>query len=235
MLKELFEESYREYNDYMSKNVPEYWDHDGYKERRLQAECLINALNDRFNFEQLITLETGVSQSLADGLFGVFLGMVTEKTNGRMIAVDTNENFVRKSQDLFTAVMPNLKYLSVHSDSVEYLKTLDIVPNFVHLDSMDLNLKSPMPCALQGWREFVEVESKMPSGSIIMLDDNYRDGGWVNWNYTDGRVEKIVHQYPMIGKGSLVYHWVTDGRSDWELIGDHYNLFNNIKIIIQKK
>ena len=79
------------------------------------------------------------------------------------------------------------------------------------------------------------IESKMPSGSIIMIDDNYIGGTWVDWNYNDGRVKRIDNTYPMTGKGANIYHYVLSGSSDWNLIGEHYNSHYNIKIIIQKK
>jgi hypothetical protein len=34
---------------------------------------------------------------------------------------------------------------------------------------------NPLPCALHGWREFEAIESKMPIGSIIIIDDNSDD------------------------------------------------------------
>jgi hypothetical protein len=41
--------------------------------------------------------------------------------------------------------------------------------------------------------------------------------------------------YPMIGKGAHIYQQVISGKTDWKLIGTHYDSANNIKIIIQKQ
>jgi hypothetical protein len=235
MLKEIFNKSYQEYNDHIFKNIPEYWDHLGYQHRRWQIEALIGALNDNFSFEKLMTIETGASQSYKDGVFGLFLGFVTEKTGGKMIAVDIDRNIVDRSQELFKTVAPNLDYKVFEDDSIKFLTNLIEIPNFVHLDSLDLDLTNPLPSALQGWREFEAIESKMPSGSIILIDDNFPQGTWIDWNYPDGRQERITITYPMVGKGANVYQYVLNGNSNWNLIGDQYNICTNIKIMIQKK
>jgi hypothetical protein len=39
---------------------------------------------------------------------------------------------------------------------------------------------------LHHWLEFVEIESKMPSGSILLVDDNFFRGTTVYWNSLDG-------------------------------------------------
>jgi len=236
-MKEIFNESYREYNEYMSTVLPDFWEGFSYKTRRQQCESLINSLNERFNFNRLITIETGTSQNpKGDGAFGIFLGFATEKTNGIMMSVDINDDYLKKSNELFSSVIPKLKYETYKDDSVHFLKNVEIIPNLVHLDSWDLDLKNPLPSALHGWNEFVAIESKMLSGSIIVIDDNYIKGQWVEWIYGDGRPsEKIDIVYPILGKGAHIYQHVLSGNSDWELIGEHHKNLGNIKIIIQKK
>ena len=221
----------------MSNIIPEFWDGYGYKTRRLQCESVINSINERFNFEKLITFETGASQNpKGDGAFGVFLGFATEKTNGIMMSVDINDNYLKKSKELFSSVIPKLQYETYKDDSVHFLKNTEVIPNLVHLDSWDFDLKNPLPSALHGWNEFLTIESKMLSGSIIIVDDNYIKGQWLEWFYTDGRpTEKIDITYPILGKGAHVYQYVLSGKSDWKLIGNHHNSFGNIKVIIQKK
>lgn len=234
-MKDLFTESYNEYLSVMTDNFPDYWNHRGHRQRRWQCESVINAINENFNFERFITLETGTSQSFLDGNFGLFLGFATEKTKGKMISVDVRKEFTRKSEILFKKEIPGLEYYTYVYDSVPFLENLKETPNLVHLDSWDLDLHNPLPSSLHGWREFVAIESKMESGSIIIIDDNYNKKTAVEWWYPDGSMVMIENQYPMTGKGALVYHYVLSGQSDWNLIGDHYNDITNIKIIIQKK
>lgn len=235
MMKEIFEESFDEYNKYMSSTCPDYWDHFGFETRRFQIRTFIDALNENFNFQKLITFETGASYNPRDGIFGLFLAIATAKTNGLMRAVDINREYVDLNYNLFKNVVPNLDYVIFQNDSLRCIDDLTDVPNLVHLDSWDLNLKDPFPSALYGWREFVAIESKMPSDSIIVIDDNYIQGTWVDWHYSDGRIERLDTIYPIIGKGANVYHHVLSGESNWKLIGNHYNIHNNIKIIIQKQ
>jgi len=234
-MRELFNQSYQEYIEYMSKNVEDFWTHVGFLSRRNQIMSVIDSLNDDFNFEKLITLETGGSQNLRDGIFGLFMGFATVKTNGTMMAVDTDRNVVDRSYELFKTVIPNLHYEIYEEDSIKFLLELKEIPNLVHLDSWDLNLHDPLPSSLHGWREFTAIENKMPSGSIIIIDDNYIGGTWVDWQYADGRIDRISNTYPMTGKGAIIYHYVIGGTSDWKLIGSQYNVYNNIKIIIQKR
>ncbi len=234
-LKKIFNQTYNEYNDYMDKNISDYWNHHHFITRRLQIESVINALNEDFNFDKLIILETGVSCNIEGGLFGLFLGFIAEKTNGEMIGIDTNIELIEKSRDLFNKSIPSLNYTLLNGDSVQWLNQLSEIPNLVHLDSWDLDLKNPLPSALHGWREFITIESKMQSGSIIIIDDNYLQGSWVEWKYFDGSSERIDITYPIIGKGSLIYHYVLNNISNWKLIGNHYNAGFNIKVIIQKQ
>jgi hypothetical protein len=234
-MKQLFLEGYEEYVNHMRTIIPDYDNHSGHGDRRRQCQTLIDSLNNSFNFDKLIVLETGASSSYGDGLFGLFLGYVTQKTNGKMMSVDISEEIVNTSKKIFDDVIPELDYSVNVGDSVSFLKNIEEIPNLVHLDSWDFNLFDILPCALHGWEEFKAIESKMSKGSIIVIDDNYPKDTNLQWVYTDGRVEKTTVRYPMIGKGAHVYQHVFNNNTNWELIGTHYNSPNNIKIIIQKK
>ena len=104
----------------------------------------------------------------------------------------------------------------------------------------DLNILPPLVAKLT-WSHFIElfplksIESKMPKGSIIMIDDNYIKGTHVQWFYGDGREDAMSIKYPMVGKGAHIYQHVLNNETDWKLIGTHYDSYDNIKIIIQKK
>jgi hypothetical protein len=152
-----------------------------------------------------------------------------------MISVDISEDVVDRSRSIFKEVIPDLDYTAYVDDSVSFLKNLNEIPNLVHLDSYDFNLFDPLPSALHGWEEFKAIESKMVKGSIIIIDDNYRGGGWLEWIHGDGTHEVDVIKYPMLGKGAHVYQHILNSQTDWKLIGTHYETFDNIKIIIQKK
>ena len=236
MMKETFEHAYTNFTNHLEKKLDNYWGFFNYETRRLQCESLINSINDKFNFKTLDVLETGASQNYEDGVWGLFLGFATELTNGSMVSVDINESYVNNSKVIFKDVIPNLEYNSHSQDSVSFLENYKGTPNLVHLDSWDLDLNNPLPSALHGWREFVAIKDKVPSGGIIVVDDNFRDNTSIAWSYPhSGEMEHIVTKYPMTGKGSLIYHYALDNTNDWVLIGSHYDSHRNIKIIVQKK
>ena len=119
-------------------------------------------------------------------------------------------------------------------DSVKFLKETDVVPNLVHLDSWDLNLKDPFPSALHGWEEFKAIEDKMPVGSILIVDDNFFKGTWVTWNYTNGgKSERIDINYPIVGKGSNIWSFVKSGKSNWKKLSKDI-AGPNVKLVYQK-
>jgi hypothetical protein len=215
--------------------IPDYDMSIGHENRRKQCQTLINSINDDFDFDEIFVLETGVSASYGDGLFGLFLGFITEKRGNKMISVDISNEAVHKGNEIFKNVIPQLNYSSFVDDSVEFLRNIDEIPNLVHLDSCDFNLFDPLPSALHGWEEFRAIESKMPKGGIIIIDDNYKKDTYVQWFHEDGREEHFTVTYPMIGKGAHVFQHVLNANSGWKLIGNHYNTFDNIKVIIQKK
>jgi len=234
-MKQLFLEAYQDYVNHMRTVINDYDNHSGHGDRRRQCQTIIDSINDDFNFDKLIVLETGSSCNYNDGLFGLFLGYLTKKTNGKMISVDISSDISQRSKKIFDEVIPELDYSVNVSDSVLFLKKLDVIPNLVHLDSWDFNLFDILPSALHGWEEFKAIESKMEKGSIIIIDDNYPKDSNLQWVYTDGRVETTTVRYPMIGKGAHVYQYVFNNETNWKLIGTHYDSPNNIKIIIQKK
>ena len=234
-MRELFVDAYDDYTNHMRTVIDNYDEHSGHWDRRRQCLTLIDSLNDDFNFEKIITLETVASSNYNDGLFGLFLGYLTKKTGGKMISVDVSKDAVNSSRNIFEKVIPELDYSVNIQDSISFIREMNEIPNLVHLDSYDFNLFDILPSALHGWEEFKAIESKMPKGSIIIIDDNYPKGTHMQWVYDDGRVETTTVVYPMIGKGSHVYQHVLHNNTDWKLIGTHYDSPNNIKIIIQKK
>jgi hypothetical protein len=234
-MKKIFLEAYEEYLNHMRTIIPDYDNSIGHGSRRKQCQSLLNSLNDDFNFDELIVLETGASSSYDDGLFGLFLGYVAKMTNGKMISVDISSNIIEKSKNIFNNTIPDLEYSAHVEDSVSFLKNIEKIPNLVHLDSWDFNLFDAFPSALHGWEEFKSIESKMPKGSIIVIDDNYIKGTYVQWFHANGEEDGMSIKYPIVGKGAHIYQHVLNNNTDWKLIGTHYDTYDNIKIIIQKK
>ena len=234
-MKNIFLESYIEYTEKLSFKLPEFWQIKGFESRRNQCKQFISSINERFSFNEIVCLETGSSSNYHDGIFGLFLGIAVNKVGGKMYSVDNSEEATNRTKEIFKEQLPTLNYDVITSDSTEYIKGIEYSPNLVHLDSFDFNIIDPLPSALHGWREFEAIEGKIPSGGIIIIDDNYRYGTDLQWNFYNGTIENYLISYPMIGKGAHVYQWVTNNFTNWELIGNHYSEFENLKIIIQKK
>jgi hypothetical protein len=228
-IKRIFNESYDRYVNYIESKIST-------KGTRIpQCKRFINIFdNINFPFDKLNVVETGTSCNPVDGVFGLIFGFAAEQVDGVMLSVDINKERLNESKKIFNEQTPALDYQIFNEDSVTFLTNLSLVPNLVHLDSWDMDLKNPFPSALHGWREFTAIESKMESESIILIDDNYLNGSWVQWNYTNGTSETININYPIIGKGALVYHYIQSGLSNWNLVGD-YPIGDNIKIMLQKK
>lgn len=234
-MRQIFLDGYEDYLNHMRTVIDDYDNHSGHGDRRRQCQTLIDSLNDDFTFEKIIVLETGASSDYNDGLFGLFLGYVAKKTQGKMISVDISERAVEDSKNIFQKVIPDLEYSVNVADSVSFINDMEEVPNLVHLDSWDFDLFNILPSALHGWEEFKAIESKMVKGGIIVIDDNYPKNTNMQCVFNDGRVEKTTVVYPMIGKGAHVYQYVKNNDTQWKLLGTHYDSPNNIKIIIQKK
>ena len=207
--------------------------------RSEQADTVYNALLNNFNFDKVECIETGASQNLDDGCFGLYLAKIVQSKGGSYQSVDIHDDIVNKSKLIFEKYIPELNVNHSVLDSVKFLEEYNGNPNLVHLDSWDLDLTNPIQSLLHGWLEFVAIKDKMPSGSIILVDDNFLKGTWVNWNWmTDGQItnsEVIDIKYDIIGKGSLIYHWCQKKETEWDLVGDHYIVGDNIKIIIKKR
>jgi hypothetical protein len=208
--------------------------------RSNQLQDVYLALKEHFNFERIECIETGASQNLDDGCFGLYLAKISQSKSGSYHSVDIYEDIVNKSKLIFEKYIPGFNVNHYVSDSVKFLEEYSGNPNLVHLDYWDLDITNPVPSMLHGWLEFVAIRDKMPSGSIILIDDNFLKNSWITWNIIEngsytGEHKRIDITYDIIGKGSLIYHWCKKDDTDWNLIGNHYRIGENIKIIIKKR
>jgi hypothetical protein len=193
-----------------------------------------------FNFSDVECIETGTSYGGDDKNFGLYLAHYVSEYGGRMSSVDIDWERCEKSQKFIESLFPNVQYKTYTSDSVEFLKNYQGSPNLVLLDSYDLDITNPLPSMLHHWLEFVEIKDKMRRGSILIIDDNFFRGTTVYWNVLDhdgNLIETIPTdiKHEITGKGALIYHAVKEKRvTDWELIGDHYKVGPNQKLIFRK-
>jgi hypothetical protein len=198
-----------------------------------QLTKLTKILNEHFPFDTINCIETGGSQSWLDGMVGYYFAHLSHNTGGKFISVDINPDHEDKVYKAYSDLDPNIEITHITDDSLNLLKNPPYIPNLVHLDSWDVNLKDPLPSALHGWREFEIIESQMPVGSIIIIDDNWYQGSWVEWYTSNGNgglnKEIIDINYPCLGKGAHIYQWVTPGDKNWKILDAEY------KLVIQKE
>jgi hypothetical protein len=203
-----------------------------------QAEILDKLLTEEFNFDYIECIETGCASGGYDN-FGVYLAKYCKDNNGKFSTVDISEDYIDKSKILYHDVIGENNNQYVVSDSIKFLQSYNGIPNLVHLDSYDLDLLNPLPSMLHHWLEFEAIQDKMPSGSLLLIDDNFFKGTFVNWYILNNGVhtdtKKIDIDYDIIGKGSLIYHFVKEKESNWELIGNHYVAGPNLKLFFRKK
>ena len=188
-----------------------------------QLNNLTKILNENFPFDVINSIETGGSHTWKDGMVGYYFAYLSHLTQGQFSSVDINPSIEDKVPQAYFKLNPDLKVNHITDDSINYLKTISYVPNLVHLDSWDVNLKNPFPSALHGWREFEVIESIMPIGYIIIIDDNWYKGMWVQWNTHKG-YEKLDINYPCIGKGAHIYQHLLPGDKNWKILDASYKL-----------
>jgi len=205
-----------------------------------QLKELTNILETHFHFDKVISIETGTSYYWWDGMVGAYFAYLANITNGSFTSVDIDNELNTKAVNTYSNLSTPLSPTFITQDSVSFLKETEIVPNLVHLDSWDLNLKDPYPSALHGWREFEAIENKMPIGSILVVDDNYYGGTWVSYDHCDGNdprkviLSEIINiTNPIIGKGAHIYQETEAGRTNWEIVGKKWQVGNS-KIIMKK-
>jgi hypothetical protein len=202
-------------------------------DRISQLTKVTEVLNQYFKFNIINSIETGGSQTWVDGMVGYYFAYISNNTQGQFYSVDIDPNIEPKVYKAYQNLDPNLKITHITDDSLNLLKNPPFIPNLVHLDSWDVNLKNPLPSALHGWREFEIIESQMPVGSIIIIDDNWYQGSWVEWFTSNGNgglnKEIIDINYPCLGKGAHIYQWALSGSKNWKILDAGY------KLILQKQ
>jgi hypothetical protein len=203
-----------------------------------QAEILDGLINEYFPFDSIECIETGCVSGVYDN-FGVYLSKLSQEYNGKFSTVDISQDYINKSKILYKEINGENNIEFICSDSVKYLESYKGTPNIVHLDSYDLDVLNPLPSMLHHWLEFQAIEDKMPSGSILIIDDNFFKGTVIYWHILfNGKLkeEKEVNvDYDILGKGSLIYHYVKEKETEWELIGNHYVAGPNLKLFFRKK
>jgi hypothetical protein len=79
------------------------------------------------------------------------------------------------------------------SDSIEFLKTIDTISiDLFYLDSYDVKWSDHLPSAEHHLKEFLEIENRLVTGTLVVIDDN------------------TYYQKKRAGKGTLIYDYLKD-------------------------
>lgn len=212
---------------------------DGLNENRKDQALQVSKSVNLSSLQRIEVIETGASQKLSDGCFGLLFAHLCSLENSKMFSVDLDPEITRLSQEMYGKYLPEMSINYSIMDSVDFLKQYSGCPTIVHLDSWDLNIYNPEPSMLHGFMEFLAIKDKMESGSYIIVDDNFMRGTTIYWSvFIDGNLSETKEfkvEQEILGKGSMIYHYASRKDSDWELVGDHYKTGPNIKLILRKK
>lgn len=209
----------------------------GRSERSEQVDSIVTILKNNFLVEGPINIiETGASHDWNDGMMGLFFAQIVQQTGGKMWMVDIDGNNINKAKEVFHQEGITCVEFIV-DDSINFLENFDQDVHIIHLDSWDLNLLDPFPSALHGWREFDTIKNKISKNTIVIVDDNYLGGSWVDWNFlSDDKIistERITIDYPCVGKGAHILFWVQQPKNNWKLLSENI-VGKNIKIICKQ-
>ena len=222
----IFDTALQKYQQHSNTN-------NGNREKYHIIKSVNTILKEHFPFDTINCIETGGSHNWKDGMMGLYYCYLSSLSNGVFHSVDNDISIHSKIIESFNTIDSSLPIQHTTSDSVDFLSAPPFPPNLVLLDSWDLDLLNPFPSALHGWREFEAIKDKMISGSIIVIDDNYMKGTWVEW-VTNSSNNHIDITYPIVGKGAHVYQWIQDNDTDWKLINEP-TAGQKVQIIIQKQ
>ena len=175
--------------------------------RKEQAR-IVSQIIDADSLGRVEIIETGASQNLDDGCFGLFFAHLAKEYGGKFSSVDIDENISLRSSEIYKEYLPSLCVETFIMDSVDFLKNYDGSPTIVHLDSWDLNIYNPEPSMLHGFLEFLAIKDKMKSGSYIVVDDNFMQGTIIYWNsFLNGelvKTDEYTVRQEILGKGSMI-------------------------------
>lgn len=121
--------------------------------------------------------------------------------DGEVISVDLNKNNCDTTNRL-TSDKTNV----THSDSLDFLPTLNKNIDFLYLDSYDVDFLKPEPSTAHHLKEYYCVKSLLNKNSIVLIDDTPVSPEWID----NGVYHPMYNEYKKVfnpainGKGSFV-------------------------------
>lgn len=188
--------------NWRKKKLPEniYQRGEGY---RIVFNLLINQQRPSYNI-----IETGVLRRVGewiDGQSTLIFQEFLKNYSGKIDTVDIDSDACTIARSFLDS-----NFVAVHcEDSVNFLKHFDCSNiSLFHLDSYDVEWNNPQPSAQHHLNEFLAIEDKISSGSIVLIDDNLifngiRTGkGLEIYNYL-----KSKNKFPIYDSYQLIYQF----------------------------
>lgn len=172
-------------------------------------------------------LETGSMHTRGSRSFTLLFGHLAQMTSGRLTTVDIDPVGLQQCRDITQAYADSITY--VCQDSVSYLESLsrDEVQklDLLILDSWDLNVFDPLPSQIHHLRELLAVVKDLKD-CVVMVDDNFMPGSWVDVIYGDSSVSRFETGDAHVGKGTLILRLLMDWGwvSGFEGVPGHNNV-----------
>lgn len=184
------------------------------------AENLRIALN-LLRGKPAIIVETGTSAYGTDSsrLFDSYV----KNYGGEFYSID-----IRKQAQADLIFQHTRKSKFILGDSVEMLKDLSEKDDFPHvdlvyLDSWDVDWFQPQLSAEHGLREFLAIERKLKTGSVLVIDDTPNSPSWIPFEaHSISNAFKETHGvFP--GKGALIIKLLRT-RTNCKIVAHDYNV-----------
>lgn len=179
-----------------------------------RKETVIPALDELYKvYENPVIIEIGCIRQVSDlgaGNSTELFAWCVKNYGGTFFSCDNSEKNIQLAKKVVKKYNSEDQIIFIHKDGVEYLSEFDGTINLLYLDSMDAKPNDFNSSADHHLELFKAAESKLESGSLILIDDIYD-----------------IKTYA--GKGAKVIPYLLKKKKEYELVLEGYQfLFRKI-------
>lgn len=164
--------------------------------RRTESFRLIFSLLEDKKKDDYLIVETGCMREFEnmefDGMSTYLFDDFVRHKGGRVISIDISPENIKEAARYVSERVTFYRYDSVLALYHLWRQTPLPDPDFLYLDSFDLDPADPLPSALHHLKELAAVMPRLKPGTILCVDDN------------------LVLDGKPIGKGKLVKEFLRD-------------------------
>jgi len=174
----------------------EYFD-ENYYGKLARRKDTFRKVFELLNDKKAIIVETGTARTKdnwsGDGQSTVMFNQYIKMNYGTFISIDNSKQNIETAKK---NIGPNFLTNFICEDSVKALNKLAQDESFpkidlLYLDSFDLDVDNFHPSAMHHLKELTAITSKLKKGTIIVVDDNKRDGKRGKGTYVQEYLEHI--------------------------------------------